>query len=119
MNEVREWFFEVWNEPNLKEFWTGTQADYFKLYRYTVEAIKGGPGASSRRPGDRQERMDRRVPGLLREEESAGRFRQRTHHYPTDAFGAEGDDTVTQLANSQRSILREQAQDTCRRARGA
>src|ERR1700691_1029654 len=38
--EVREWFFEVWNEPNLKAFWTGTQQDYFKLYRVTAEAIK-------------------------------------------------------------------------------
>ena len=40
VKEVREWFFEVWNEPNLKSFWTGTQRDYFKLYRYTAEAIK-------------------------------------------------------------------------------
>jgi xylan 1,4-beta-xylosidase len=31
-----------------------------------------------------------------------------THHYPTDAFGRPGDDTVTQLADSTRSILREQ-----------
>ena len=32
-SEVNEWLFEVWNEPNLKEFWTGTQRDYFRLYR--------------------------------------------------------------------------------------
>src|SRR5215212_3456526 len=38
--EVRGWFFEVWNEPNLKEFWAGTRGDYFKLYRHTAEAIK-------------------------------------------------------------------------------
>lgn len=41
-----------------------------------------------------------------------------THHYPTDAFGSEGDDTETQLAQSRRSVLREQAQDVRRRARG-
>ena len=41
-----------------------------------------------------------------------------THHYPTDAFGSETDDTETQLAKSQRSILREQAQGTRHRARG-
>src|SRR5215217_4165879 len=40
VQEVREWFFEVWNEPNLKNFWAGTQSDYFKLYRYTAEAIR-------------------------------------------------------------------------------
>ena len=40
IEEVRTWFFEVWNEPNLYHFWTGTQENYFKLYRYTVEALK-------------------------------------------------------------------------------
>jgi xylan 1,4-beta-xylosidase len=52
--EVREWFFEVWNEPNLEEFWTGTQAQYFELYRHTAEALKrvdpqlrvGGPATA-------------------------------------------------------------------------
>ena len=27
--EVEAWLFEVWNEPNLTAFWTGTQRDYF------------------------------------------------------------------------------------------
>ena len=30
-----------------------------------------------------------------------------THHYPTDSFGKPGDDTVTQLSQSQRSVLRD------------
>lgn len=25
VEEVRTWFFEVWNEPNLKAFWAGTR----------------------------------------------------------------------------------------------
>ena len=41
VEEVRTWFFEVWNEPNLKAFWTGTQADYFELYRCTVAGDQG------------------------------------------------------------------------------
>lgn len=54
-DEVKTWYFEVWNEPNLKDgFWTGTQQDYFKLYKYTAEAIKsvnkayrvGGPATA-------------------------------------------------------------------------
>lgn len=54
-DEVKTWYFEVWNEPNLKDgFWTGSQADYFKLYRYSVMAIKsvdkdykvGGPATA-------------------------------------------------------------------------
>jgi xylan 1,4-beta-xylosidase len=42
VEEVKSWYFEVWNEPNLTPgFWTGTQAEYFKLYQYSVQAIKG------------------------------------------------------------------------------
>ena len=53
--EVKTWYFEVWNEPNLSPgFWTGTQADYFKLYEYSARAVKsvnkdykvGGPATA-------------------------------------------------------------------------
>jgi xylan 1,4-beta-xylosidase len=43
--EVRQWFLEVWNEPNLRAFWTGTQDDYFKLDGRTVQAIKSVDGS--------------------------------------------------------------------------
>lgn len=39
--EVRSWYFEVWNEPDLGFFWSGTQQQYFELYKATVEAVKG------------------------------------------------------------------------------
>ena len=40
--EVRSWFFEVWNEPNLSGFWEGgDQAAYFALYDMTSGVIKG------------------------------------------------------------------------------
>jgi len=53
-DEVKTWYFEVWNEPNLNGFWAGTQDEYFKLYKYTAEAIKsvdtdyrvGGPATA-------------------------------------------------------------------------
>ncbi|MBW4359247.1 GH39 family glycosyl hydrolase [Flavobacterium taihuense] len=54
-DEVKTWYFEVWNEPNLSPgFWTGTQEEYFKLYDYTARAIKsvnpaykvGGPATA-------------------------------------------------------------------------
>jgi len=38
--EVRTWYFEVWNEPNLGDFWSGTQQQYFDLYAATARAIK-------------------------------------------------------------------------------
>lgn len=53
--EVKTWYFEVWNEPNLTPgFWTGTQAEYFKLYEYAARGIKsvnsaykvGGPATA-------------------------------------------------------------------------
>ncbi len=52
--EVRQWYFEVWNEPNLSCFWTGTQTDYWTLYATAARALKqidsdlrvGGPATS-------------------------------------------------------------------------
>lgn len=55
VEEVKTWYFEVWNEPNLSPgFWTGTQDDYFKLYKHAALAIKrvnaayrvGGPATA-------------------------------------------------------------------------
>jgi xylan 1,4-beta-xylosidase len=52
--EVRTWYFEVWNEPNLSGFFSGTQQQYFDLYATTARAIKsvspdykvGGPATA-------------------------------------------------------------------------
>jgi len=53
--EVKTWYFEVWNEPNLQDaFWTGTMEEYFKLYDYAVRGVKsvnpeykvGGPATA-------------------------------------------------------------------------
>jgi xylan 1,4-beta-xylosidase len=43
LEEVQQWYFEVWNEPNLKCFWwTDNQLEeYFKLYDAAAFAIKG------------------------------------------------------------------------------
>ncbi len=55
VDEVKTWYFEVWNEPNLSPgFWTGTQEEYFKLYEYSAKAVKsvnpeyriGGPATA-------------------------------------------------------------------------
>jgi xylan 1,4-beta-xylosidase len=41
-DEVRRWYFEVWNEPNLRYFFrNGTEAQYFELYRVTALTVKG------------------------------------------------------------------------------
>lgn len=36
---LRDWWFEVWNEPNEGRFWHGSVEDYVALYRATSEAI--------------------------------------------------------------------------------
>ena len=41
IDEVATWGFEVWNEPNLEVFWTGTQDDYLRLYDEAARALKG------------------------------------------------------------------------------
>jgi xylan 1,4-beta-xylosidase len=44
IDEVRTWPFEVWNEPNLEVFWSGTQAEYLQLYDTAVAAVRGVDG---------------------------------------------------------------------------
>jgi xylan 1,4-beta-xylosidase len=53
--EVRDWPIEVWNEPNLQQFWQGAdQQAYHRLYEVSAHAVKdvdaslqvGGPAIS-------------------------------------------------------------------------
>ena len=114
---VSEWFFEVWNEPNLSVFWSGKQRDYFRLYRHTAEAIKkidsaykvGGPATA------KSEWIDDFVAFCDRNDLPADFIS--THHYPTDGFD-NIDDIEEQLFKSQRGIMRQVAQDTRRYANG-
>ena len=107
-DEVRQWFFEVWNEPNLLAFGDGKQDEYFELYRYTAEAIKGVDTAL--RVGGPATAENAWVADFIDFCKANGLPADfvSTHHYPTDAFGMPGDDTITQLAKSTRSVLREQ-----------
>lgn len=91
-DEVRQWYFEVWNEPNLcnetgmagSSFWAGDMLEYFKLYQTTAQAIKsvdptlpvGGPATSN----------NAWIPELLQfcRENNAPIDFVTTHHYPTD-----------------------------------
>lgn len=40
IDEVAQWAFEVWNEPNLEVFWSGTQEEYLRLYDESVRAAR-------------------------------------------------------------------------------
>jgi xylan 1,4-beta-xylosidase len=60
--EVANWYFEVWNEPNI-DFWTGNpkESTYYELYDHTARAIKrvsshlrvGGPSTAQAAWADR------------------------------------------------------------------
>lgn len=53
--EVAQWYFEVWNEPDLGVFFDGTKEEYYQLYETTARAVKeadsnlrvGGPATSA------------------------------------------------------------------------
>jgi xylan 1,4-beta-xylosidase len=55
LDEVRRWAFEIWNEPNLDVFWSGTVDEYFHLYDVSAAAVKsvddrlavGGPATAA------------------------------------------------------------------------
>jgi xylan 1,4-beta-xylosidase len=65
--EVRDhWLFEVWNEANLSVFWSGTPAEYWRLYEVSARAVKdvdpgirvGGPASAAVGWVDEQMRVD-------------------------------------------------------------
>src|SRR6185503_18036545 len=96
---------------NLKKFWSGSQRDYFKLYRYTVQAIKkisaalkvGGPATA------KSEWIEEFVDFCEHNDVPADFVS--THYYPNDGFERDND-TELQLFKSQRGIMREVAQNT-------
>jgi xylan 1,4-beta-xylosidase len=55
LDEVQSWYWELWNEPDLDYYWSGTIDEYNKLYDYTAAAVKaahpnlrvGGPGTTN------------------------------------------------------------------------
>jgi xylan 1,4-beta-xylosidase len=112
-SEVSQWYFEVWNEPNLKKFWSGSQREYFKLYRHTVEAIKSvSPSLRVGGPATAKSEWIEKFVDFCERNDVACDFVS-THHYPNDGFEKDGD-VEQQLFKAQRGIMREVAQNTRR-----
>ena len=96
IEEVADWYFEVWNEPNI-DFWTGEPKEetYYDLYDVTASALKavdqrlrvGGPATAQAAWVDRfiQHCVEKNVPVDF----------VSTHVYPNDTamnvFGREED----------------------------
>ncbi|MDQ2822307.1 MAG: glycosyl hydrolase [Pseudomonadota bacterium] len=118
IDEVSQWYFEVWNEPNLPAFWTGTQEQYFALYAATARIIKdvdarlrvGGPATAANAwiPDFQRYCAGHDVPVDFIS----------THLYPTDALGEVDSDTTTQLAQAPKDTMRTHALDARAQAAG-
>ncbi|HEX7729315.1 MAG TPA: glycosyl hydrolase family 39 [Terracidiphilus sp.] len=97
LDEVAQWYFEVWNEPNI-DFWAGEPKleTYLELYDHTAHAVKavsprlrvGGPSSSSAHW----------VPEFL--------AYANEHHVPVDFVSSHGyaDDTVEDLFGTHEDI---------------
>jgi len=101
INEVSEWYFEVWNEPNI-DFWGGVprQQSYFELYAHTAKDLKrvnprlrvGGPATAAASW----------VPAFLKFTAD--------NHVPVDFVSSHGyaDDTVENLFGTNENIPMDQ-----------
>ncbi|MGN0533101.1 MAG: hypothetical protein ACI4IK_01970 [Eubacterium sp.] len=86
-DEVRSWYFEVWNEPDLACFFKGSMKDYYRFYAATVNALKavdsqltvGGPATT--KSSHLTEFLD-----FCKKENVPVDFVS-THQYPTDELG--------------------------------
>jgi xylan 1,4-beta-xylosidase len=38
--EVEQWYWQVWNEPNLSFYWRGTPEEFLKLHDYAIDAVR-------------------------------------------------------------------------------
>lgn len=97
VGEVSQWYFEVWNEPNI-DFWGGVprQESYFLLYDHTARALKsvsprlrvGGPATAHASW----------IPAFLKHVSE--------HHVPIDFVSTHGyaDDTVENLFGTEENI---------------
>ncbi len=97
IEEVSQWYFEVWNEPNI-DFWDGIprEESYFQLYAHTARALKavsprlrvGGPATAAAAWVDDFLKYDS------------------AHHVPVDFVSSHGyaDDTVQNLFGTNEDI---------------
>lgn len=106
IDEVRTWYFEVWNEPESPYFWAGGQEGYFTLYRRTAEALKkvdkrllvGGPATGG----------EKWIDDMIAFCDGNGVPLDfvSTHHYPTDVGIGFGHPMEERMAKSTRGALK-------------
>jgi xylan 1,4-beta-xylosidase len=115
-DEVRRWYFEVWNEPNLPAFWAGTREQYFELYRHTAGAIKGVDAGL--RVGGPATAANAWLPEFVDfcDRHGVPADFVSTHHYPNDPLWSEAQDTEGELAGGRRGAMGEWVREARRQA---
>ena len=75
IDEVSQWYFEVWNEPNL-DFWAGDPKEqtYYQLYEPRPSIEDRQPAAARRRARNRASRLGRSLHPPQRRESRSRRF---------------------------------------------
>jgi len=101
IDEVSQWYFEVWNEPNL-DFWAGEpkQSTYWTLYDHTARALKAvDPRLRVGGPATAQAAW---IPEFIRH--------CREHGVPVDFVSTHvyGDDTAKDVFGTREHIPRDQ-----------
>lgn len=38
--EVEQWYWEAWNEPNLRAYWHASPEEFYKLHDYAIDAVR-------------------------------------------------------------------------------
>ncbi|HEU4638580.1 MAG TPA: glycosyl hydrolase, partial [Candidatus Binatia bacterium] len=95
-----------------KAFWTGSQRDYFRLYRYTAEAIKSvSPSFQVGGPATAQSAWIEDFVAFCDRNDVPADFVS-THYYQNDGYERDAAKLDVQLFKSQRGIMREVAQNT-------
>ena len=99
-NEVLNWYFEVWNEPDI-DYWHTTPEEYWKLYDYAVAGVRsalpqakvGGPASTG--PGNNKANLF--LKGFL-EHVNSGKSAATGESIPIDfiSFHAKGHPTIDQ-----------------------
>lgn len=118
--EIAQWFFEVWNEPNLSFFFDGTQEDYFELYENTVRTLKAVDGCF--RVGGPATSVNSWIPEFRSfcEKNQVPLDFITTHHYPSDdplssmgmnGPGKKGNVMTPEVAEMMKSMTPEEIQN--------
>jgi xylan 1,4-beta-xylosidase len=65
-NSVEKWKWEMWNEPDIVNYWMGTEEEFYKMYDYTAAAVKAGLPQGQVGGNSVTQSIDRGTPKLIR-----------------------------------------------------